>query len=221
MKTKYFLITLLYVLAFLSIFLSENIYIFCVRILGLSTRASVLLPLILTLITSITATVILIKARTLTKVYKIIAAITIPVIFLTCFSIVSPIYPEDFNNRPVIISPTDYPIDKLQKYSNSSVTCFFLISCPFCEKAASSLDAIYKNGGIKDIEIIYYAYQSTADSLVKTNNIGIPYSVISDDTFFNLAGKSFPTILLKKDDEMKFWIGNDVNYACFDYLISQ
>lgn len=133
----------------------------------------------------------------------------------------NPLYPQDFENNSTTISLSS---DELKIYDNISqtrTTCFFLATCPFCEIASDYLNYLYISGQIKDIEIIYYAYPTTADSIVKSRGIKIPYKTIEDDSFFKFSGSSFPVIINRNNNSLEKWVGNDVNFACYDYLVSK
>jgi len=130
----------------------------------------------------------------------------------------NPIYPQDFenNNKTILLSADE--VNDYIKISTAQTTCFFLATCPFCEISSDYLNNMYISGQIKDIKIIYYAYQSTADSIVKSRGIKIPYEVLEDDSFFKFSGNSFPVILHRNNDKIMKWKGNDVNFACYDYI---
>lgn len=156
------------------------------------------------------------------KWLKIAVAVVVPVIFLSTSFIQNPYYPEDFENRAVSTTYNNEQIIILNTISKTKTTCFFLATCPFCEIASDYLNDLYVSGQIKDIEIIYYAYQTTADSIVKSRGIQIPYKTIEDKSFFEFSGNSFPVVLHKEqDNQVKKWVGNDVNFACYDYLVSK
>jgi glutaredoxin len=156
------------------------------------------------------------------KWVKIAVAVVVPVIFLSTSFFQNPYYPEDFEDRASLIEFNEEQSVKYNSISSAKTTCFFLATCPFCEIASDYLNDLYVSGQIKDIEIIYYAYQSTADSLVKSRGIQIPYKTIEDNSFFSFSGNSFPVVLHKEqDNQVKKWVGNDVNFACYDYLVSK
>ncbi len=134
----------------------------------------------------------------------------------------NPFFPEDFENRKITLELNQIEIEELNQISTNKITCFFLSTCHFCEIASDYLNKMYISGQIKDIKIVYFAHQTTADSIVKSRGIEIPYEIIDNDSFFKFSGNSFPVVLYKEqENQLKKWVGNDVNFACFDYLTSK
>lgn len=94
-----------------------------------------------------------------------------------------------------------------------------MVTCPYCETASRELNAHFKSKNIQDIEFVYYAYEKTADSLVNSQNIEVPYQNVESDIFFKVSGGQFPVVIKRNDDNtIQYWFGNDVNFGCFDAL---
>lgn len=106
--------------------------------------------------------------------------------------------------------------------NNAKITCYLLANCPFCEIASQKLNALYESGKITNIELVYFAYQETAHSLILSNNYSIPYSTMQNDSlFFKLAGNRFPCVQYQSENQIITWAGNNVNFACLDFLMKQ
>ena len=187
--------------------------------LGVSIQYSFWMSLVLLLVCVIIFSIILIKLK-LKTIYKvaIISIVTISTFGLNLLN--NPYYPEDFENRPIIPQYSSEDLQKLNVISNKKIKCFFLSDCPYCEIAAEKLNILYNAGKLKEIEIIYFAYPKTADSIVKAQSLSLPYTNFEDKSIFQLINNNFPAILLQNGDSTLLWSGNDVNFACFDYLTS-
>lgn len=210
------------ILVFLGIlfFFSEDIFILSIRwIPAVNVSIAFWAPLVISFAIGIT-TILFFKKEIKSTVHKVVASlIFIGICFTSFYS--NPFYPEDFENRPTTLTINDEIQKVYLSDTKVQTTCYLLVTCPFCEIASVKLDALHRSGKLNNIEFVYYAYQKTADSLVNANNISIPYRVIENDSIFFLrAGKVFPSVQFNNGKELVHWAGNNVNFACFDYLIA-
>jgi hypothetical protein len=211
-----FIIPTLIIIAFLIGFSSEVLMHFFLSI-GQPATWSYIIPNILIVVVLGTLLFFTIKSKIKLAYKSIIVIVTIGGAMGVNF-LMNPLYPVDIENRNVSIDYSTEEFQQLNKISDKKIKCFFLSSCPYCEIAAHKLNLMYNSGSIQDIEFIYYSYQKTADSIVKSQNIKVPYSNYESDSIFTLVGNSFPVILLQNNDTSLLWAGNDVNFACFDFL---
>ncbi|WP_258542940.1 hypothetical protein [Parvicella tangerina] len=159
------------------------------------------------------------KRQIKTRNHVLMVTVSFILISLTTFFF-NAYYPEDFENRQTTIIVDKEIEEALLSQTEAQITCYLLVTCPYCEIASKKLNALYNSEKVSSIELVYFAHQQTADSLVTANNINIPYRIIENDSiFFTRAGKIFPSIQLQKDKELIHWSGNNVNFACFDELM--
>lgn len=203
------------------LFFSEDLFILSIRwIPGINVSIAFWVPLVLSIIVAFVA-FLLLKNEVKTKVQIVLSVVLYTGICLASFYS-NPFYPEDFENRVNSVEISPEITEVYLSDTEAKTTCYLLVTCPFCEIATIKLNALYQANKINDIELVYFALPSTADSLVATNGISIPYRTIENDSIFFLrAGSNFPSIQFRDSKELLYWSGNNVNFACFDYLISR
>lgn len=185
--------------------------------MGFGVQFSFWVPSILLLILLTAVSFVIFKLEN-KKVFKILLSAAIAVSSFGLNFFITPFYPEDFENRIQSVQYTDAEYSELNAISTKKIKCIFLATCPFCEIAAEKLNILHNSGSIKDIEFIYFAHPKTADSIVNSQNLSVPYTTFKDKEIFKLVNGSFPAIILTHGDSSKLWTGNDVNFACMDYL---
>lgn len=217
-KKGLFLAILLLALLMLSISLSAPIAHLGMRI-GIKPSVAFVIPYIVNLLIWILCVVSFFILK-LKLWIKLLSILTLTALCASIVYVINPYYPEDFENRVTELSSPKYPIDELLELGTHDVYCFFLTECEFCKKASEVLETLHQKYPEIDIQIYFYCTAEYLPHALADKNITISASNIDNDSFFKLAGNSFPVIILPNEDgTISYWSGNDVNYTTFDEVI--
>jgi len=209
------------VLALVVTLFNMKFQLFLLSMFGMSAVTVYWMPLVTVILLLFVFGVFMFKSD-FSKTIKIILVSLFSVSLIVGVSLMNP-YAEDFTTNE------EYAIENTLEYlplldsivpSEASLYCFLLVDCPHCQQAANFIDAMNKSGDFPKTIFIYHAFEQTADSIAKANNIVVDYSFIDNDDFFRLSGTSFPFLLFrnKNEESLVFWSGVDANRGAFDAI---